>query len=204
MTTRTDQPRPLSDDIIARIDAAIGCRQCGGSLDDSPSPDFCGEECQQTWHTARAEPLPVPISAPGWIELRDERTGEQMSLRELLPAATEVREVPTNASTGWIELGVIPEDALRALFGLPEPDVREIHVRQFTTDLGTVYEAVAEIAPRYGVPVIVAHQYATAHDVTPTAWLITTPTAMRIEFRDERTGHVLARNAVHTFEPDLD
>jgi hypothetical protein len=135
MTTRTDQPRTLSNDIIARIDAAIGCRQCGGSLDDSPSPDFCGEECQQTWHTARTEPLPAPISAPGWIELRDERTGEQMPLRELLPAATEVREVPTNASTGWIELGA-------------------------------VYEAVAEIVPRYGVPVIVAHQYATAHNVT--------------------------------------
>lgn len=87
---------------------------------------------------------------------------------------------------------------------MSEPETRAIPVREFTTDLGAVYEAVAEIAPRYGAPVIVAYQYATAHDVTPTAWLITTPTEMRIEFRDERTGHVLARDAVHTFEPDLD
>lgn len=42
-------------DIVDRIDAAIGCQQCGGPLRDSPSDDFCGERCQEVWHEARAD-----------------------------------------------------------------------------------------------------------------------------------------------------
>lgn len=29
------------------------CHRCGGGLDSSPSVDFCSEDCQRSWMTAR-------------------------------------------------------------------------------------------------------------------------------------------------------
>ncbi len=34
------------DDTLSAIDAVIGCQQCGKSLTDSVSDDFCSEEHQ--------------------------------------------------------------------------------------------------------------------------------------------------------------
>lgn len=45
-------------DILAAIDAAVGCQWCGGELGDSPSGDFCGPEHQHAWHAQHVEPLP--------------------------------------------------------------------------------------------------------------------------------------------------
>lgn len=48
----------MSDDILAKIDAAVGCHACGGLLaDDSPSGDFCSAECQAEWHATHVVPL---------------------------------------------------------------------------------------------------------------------------------------------------
>lgn len=48
----------MSDDILAKIDAAVGCHSCAGVLaDDSPSGDFCSAECQAEWHAAHVVPL---------------------------------------------------------------------------------------------------------------------------------------------------
>jgi hypothetical protein len=44
----------MSGDIVADIDAALGCQQCRNPLGRSPSADFCTEECQRTWHGLRA------------------------------------------------------------------------------------------------------------------------------------------------------
>lgn len=44
-------------DILAAIDAAVGCQQCGGTLDGSVSDDFCSQDCQQDWTAQHAEPL---------------------------------------------------------------------------------------------------------------------------------------------------
>lgn len=44
-------------DIVAAIDQAIGCEQCGRPLDDSPSDLWCSEGCQQAWQSARTTPL---------------------------------------------------------------------------------------------------------------------------------------------------
>lgn len=45
-------------DILEVIDQAVGgCHECGGTLQDSPSDDFCGDGCQQAWHAARADEL---------------------------------------------------------------------------------------------------------------------------------------------------
>ncbi len=44
-------------DILAVIDAALGCRQCGGPLGDSPSTLFCSDDCQRAWHAARSDHL---------------------------------------------------------------------------------------------------------------------------------------------------
>ena len=44
-------------DFIAELDAAIGCQQCGGPLDSSPSDDFCSPSCQTAWSAARTQPL---------------------------------------------------------------------------------------------------------------------------------------------------
>lgn len=38
------------DDTIAVIDAVTdGCQQCGKPRGDSPSDDFCSEDCQEAW-----------------------------------------------------------------------------------------------------------------------------------------------------------
>jgi hypothetical protein len=47
----------VGDDILAAIDAAVGCQHCGGPLGDSPSDDFCSAAHQQAWHAARADEL---------------------------------------------------------------------------------------------------------------------------------------------------
>jgi hypothetical protein len=45
-------------DILDAIDQAVaGCHECGGSLDGSPSDDFCGDGCQQSWYAGRADEL---------------------------------------------------------------------------------------------------------------------------------------------------
>lgn len=43
----------MNPDIIAAIDEATGCQQCGKPLERSVSDDFCGEGCQQAWHAKR-------------------------------------------------------------------------------------------------------------------------------------------------------
>jgi hypothetical protein len=60
--------KPDISTALTTIDAAIGdldCQQCGHPVGASPSPDFCSEDCQRTWHeqhtttppTAPAEPI---------------------------------------------------------------------------------------------------------------------------------------------------
>ena len=45
------------EDTLARIDVAIGsCAQCGGPRGDSPSDDFCSQDCQEEWWRARSTP----------------------------------------------------------------------------------------------------------------------------------------------------
>jgi hypothetical protein len=43
------------DDTLSAIDAVLGCQQCGKSLTDSVSDDFCSEEHQVAWHRARTD-----------------------------------------------------------------------------------------------------------------------------------------------------
>jgi hypothetical protein len=47
---------------LSAIDQAIGteqtCRECGRSLGDSVSDDFCSETCQHTWRAEHAGPIP--------------------------------------------------------------------------------------------------------------------------------------------------
>lgn len=45
------------NDILATIDAATGCQQCGGPLGDSPSDDFCRERCRMAWYAAGVQIL---------------------------------------------------------------------------------------------------------------------------------------------------
>ncbi|WAL67114.1 hypothetical protein ORV05_04820 [Amycolatopsis cynarae] len=52
-------------DIVSDIERAIGCQHCGGPLGDSPSRDFCRQECQEDWRAERAEPLPFPSYLAG-------------------------------------------------------------------------------------------------------------------------------------------
>lgn len=51
-------------DIIAAIDEATGCQQCGKPLERSVSDDFCGEGCQQRWHANRIAPKVQHRPAP--------------------------------------------------------------------------------------------------------------------------------------------
>lgn len=57
--------RPDIGAALTAINAAIGdrtCRRCGHPVGNSPSPDFCSEDCQQTWHEQQAAPAPPPAS----------------------------------------------------------------------------------------------------------------------------------------------
>lgn len=51
----------MTGDIIDQIDRAIGCQMCHETLpEDGPSPDFCGESCEEGWYAARnGKPQPV-------------------------------------------------------------------------------------------------------------------------------------------------
>jgi hypothetical protein len=64
----TPHPTPAATDDPPR------CRHCHGALGESPSADFCSEDCQQTWHTHHAnDPAAAPEeSSPdtqplGWL-----------------------------------------------------------------------------------------------------------------------------------------
>jgi hypothetical protein len=49
---------------LTAIDAAIGeggCRRCGQPANGSPSPDFCSEDCQRSWHEQQTG-MPAPGS----------------------------------------------------------------------------------------------------------------------------------------------
>ncbi|MGH3807067.1 MAG: DUF3631 domain-containing protein, partial [Pseudonocardiaceae bacterium] len=60
--------RPGIATALTAIEAALGdrdCRQCSHPVGSSPSPDFCSEDCQQTWHEHQASTPPsVPGTAP--------------------------------------------------------------------------------------------------------------------------------------------
>lgn len=58
-----DAPAEQTVDIIAAIDTALGCQQCGNDLGTSPSPDFCREWCQQDWHRAHVGAVAIPDPA---------------------------------------------------------------------------------------------------------------------------------------------
>jgi hypothetical protein len=72
-------------DILEAIDNAIGCHQCGGSLDGSVSDLFCGEACQATWHARRVGEEPDPWLRPA--APRPWRTGLPALRAELFDAA---------------------------------------------------------------------------------------------------------------------
>lgn len=79
-------------DILAAIDAAVGCQQCEGEL--TVSNDFCSPDCQHAWHAERAVPLPwAPDAALVYVDYdaarwRPETEGDLSS--ELSPAGTQL------------------------------------------------------------------------------------------------------------------
>ncbi|WP_285485882.1 DUF3631 domain-containing protein [Amycolatopsis taiwanensis] len=73
---------PNFTDAVSAIDAAIAddqpatnCRECGQSRGDSPSPDFCCEECQTAWLARRTGK-----------QAEDRGTGPNRDLPEVAPA----------------------------------------------------------------------------------------------------------------------
>lgn len=79
----------MNHDILATIDAAIGCQQCGQPIGDSPSDDFCTPACQTAWSAARAEALntydepdELPVHAHNLVELHSPETCVACSERQ--------------------------------------------------------------------------------------------------------------------------
>lgn len=69
----------MSEDIIVRIDEALGCQYCGKALrKDGPSPDFCGEPCQGAWRArfARQPARPRPEDRAALLHDRPATTVE--------------------------------------------------------------------------------------------------------------------------------
>lgn len=59
MTTTSDAAVTAIDELIGPADTERGlCCQCGRPLGDSPSDDFCSENCQQVWRTRNATVAP--------------------------------------------------------------------------------------------------------------------------------------------------
>lgn len=71
----------MTDDIIAAIDAVVGCQTCGGPLGNSPDPHFCSELCHGVWATMQADPA-LSADAPETPEDMWER------LAKMRPALT--------------------------------------------------------------------------------------------------------------------
>lgn len=69
--------------IIDKIDAAMGCQQCGKPLGRSPSNDFCSESCQHGWAAKSADP---PSPQPGRPEF-DRRPVSSRTIDALHAAA---------------------------------------------------------------------------------------------------------------------
>ncbi|MGB6161551.1 MAG: DUF3631 domain-containing protein [Pseudonocardiaceae bacterium] len=62
--------RPDIGTALTAINTALddrNCRQCGRPIGASPSPDFCSEDCQHTWHGQHAG---TPLTAPGTTPAR--------------------------------------------------------------------------------------------------------------------------------------
>jgi hypothetical protein len=58
VATRAEGHPVTGDAFLDKLDAAIGCQECGKQLGLSPSSDFCGQECQAVWHAARVGTVP--------------------------------------------------------------------------------------------------------------------------------------------------
>lgn len=67
-------------DILDAIDNAIGCHQCGGSLDGSVSDLFCRESCQATWQARRVGAEPGPWPYEGGLGLNPAESFQRLSL----------------------------------------------------------------------------------------------------------------------------
>lgn len=71
----------MIEDVIARIDQAVGCQLCGKPLrDNGPSPDFCKESCQEGWYAKRASRRPE-AAVPSYVGLDrgEHAVGEQVA-----------------------------------------------------------------------------------------------------------------------------
>lgn len=85
-------------DIIAAIDHATGCQQCGKDLTGSVSDDFCSEECQRGWqavnvaHVKQVEPevnRRIQVYAGGFAAAMNAAL-EVMEARFTFPAGGQV------------------------------------------------------------------------------------------------------------------
>ncbi|MGH3754882.1 MAG: hypothetical protein ACRDRP_19725, partial [Pseudonocardiaceae bacterium] len=59
--------RPDIGTTLTTIEAALSdqeCQQCRQPVAASPSPDFCSEDCQQTWQKSRRTLPPANGTAP--------------------------------------------------------------------------------------------------------------------------------------------
>jgi hypothetical protein len=91
----------MTDNILDRIDAAVGCFNCHGHLaDDSPSGDFCSAECQAEWHASHAVPIeryrepwdrPWDFPGVGTDAFRNAtRTPRRLASNHLAPLAIDI------------------------------------------------------------------------------------------------------------------
>lgn len=88
-------------DFLTRLDAAIGCQQCGGPLGDSPSGDFCDDECQRAWRSQNAEPLPWSPDAALVYPGRDMATWSPDRRPECTCSGTSIRGCARWAPPEW-------------------------------------------------------------------------------------------------------
>jgi hypothetical protein len=50
----------MADWNVHDVAAGVLCRKCGNQLGNSPSDDFCSDECQTAWYTALVNPMARP------------------------------------------------------------------------------------------------------------------------------------------------
>ncbi|WP_157601709.1 hypothetical protein [Saccharomonospora halophila] len=120
-------------DIIAAIDEALGCHECGGPLDGSVDQDFCSERCHRAWHGRRVGITPEPSLGEIVHDIRTQLGAEDVEVpaerREEIGRALDAarRHLPEDVLS---TLRSIMEAALRVDTAIDDYEQRQQHSRR--------------------------------------------------------------------------
>lgn len=143
------------------IDAATGCQQCEGPLGDSPSPDWCSQDCQEEYFASRSVALVgyrEPYDLPEHAYYREEPDLGDLMLARYLGVqwpitqasladawASVVVERVFNSFPAWHPIGLI--SSLKITTVEPEPPPCPAEGVEYDFDYPTTPALTADTPP---------------------------------------------------------